>query len=172
MPSPISSLPVPHPSVSPSAGLPDSAAMSSINSFPPPHPPGPNFSMSTASTTPLSAVSMSAAPPAAHSFCDATSSFPADSGPISTYSSTPNTVPVPVCSTTGHTNTSVSVVPSSVVAPPVVSLNSDPSLRFTFDELNLPDLYASFKSLVKTMRERGGSQCKSYVCTGLYPLAI
>uniref|UniRef100_A0A665W1V1 Forkhead box protein G1 n=1 Tax=Echeneis naucrates TaxID=173247 RepID=A0A665W1V1_ECHNA len=50
---------------------------------------------------------------------------------------------------------------ASAVAPPVVSLNSaaDPPLRFTFDELNLPDLYASFKSLFRTMRERGGSQC-------------
>ncbi|XP_077577130.1 forkhead box protein J2 [Stigmatopora nigra] len=40
---------------------------------------------------------------------------------------------------------------------------SDPPLRFTFDEMNLPDLYASFKSLCKTMRERGGSQTDSAV---------
>ncbi|XP_051921104.1 forkhead box protein J3 [Hippocampus zosterae] len=35
---------------------------------------------------------------------------------------------------------------------------AEPPLRFTFDEMNLPDLYASFKSLFKSMRERGGSQ--------------
>ncbi|XP_061676240.1 forkhead box protein J2 isoform X3 [Syngnathoides biaculeatus] len=38
---------------------------------------------------------------------------------------------------------------------------ADPPLRFTFDEMNLPDLYASFKSLFKSMRERGGSQTDS-----------
>ncbi|XP_056301072.1 forkhead box protein J2 isoform X2 [Pseudoliparis swirei] len=55
--------------------------------------------------------------------------------------------------------------PNSVSGPPLssssaASLNpsTDPPLRFTFDEMNLPDLYASFKSLVKTMRDRGGSQ--------------
>lgn len=37
---------------------------------------------------------------------------------------------------------------------------AEPPLRFTFDEMNLPDLYASFKSLFKSMRERGGSQGK------------
>ncbi|XP_037129172.1 forkhead box protein J2 isoform X1 [Syngnathus acus] len=38
---------------------------------------------------------------------------------------------------------------------------ADPQLRFTFDEMNLPNLYASFKSLFKSMRERGGSQADS-----------
>ncbi|XP_061530461.1 forkhead box protein J2 isoform X1 [Phycodurus eques] len=38
---------------------------------------------------------------------------------------------------------------------------ADPPLRFTFDEMNLPDLYASFKSLFKSMRGRGGSQTDS-----------
>ncbi|KAK2910129.1 forkhead box protein J2 isoform X2 [Channa argus] len=162
MPSPVHSLPISHPSVSPSAGLPDAAPMSSINSFPPPHPPGSNFSISTASATPLSASNMSAASPVGPSFADASLSFPANSGPISvsTFSSTPLATPIPVCSSTGPTNCSLSVVPSSVVAPPVISSNpsTDPPLRFTFDELNFPDLYASFKSLFKTMRERGGSQ--------------
>ncbi|XP_077431721.1 forkhead box protein J2 [Vanacampus margaritifer] len=37
----------------------------------------------------------------------------------------------------------------------------DPPLRFTFDEMNLPDLYASFKSIFKSMKERGGSQADS-----------
>ncbi|KAJ0000513.1 hypothetical protein NQD34_012355 [Periophthalmus magnuspinnatus] len=50
-------------------------------------------------------------------------------------------------------------VSSAAGGPSTVSLNpTDVPLRFTFDELNLPDLYASFKSLVKTMRDRGGSQ--------------
>ncbi|KAM8869487.1 forkhead box protein J2 isoform 2-T2 [Spinachia spinachia] len=53
-----------------------------------------------------------------------------------------------------------SVPPPPVAAPPIVSSNpsADPPLRFTFDEMNLPDLYASFKTLFRTMRERGGSQ--------------
>uniref|UniRef100_A0A3B4EWZ4 Forkhead box protein G1 n=1 Tax=Pundamilia nyererei TaxID=303518 RepID=A0A3B4EWZ4_9CICH len=55
---------------------------------------------------------------------------------------------------------SASLSPPPSVAPPLVSVNppTDPLLRFTFDELNLPDLYASFKSLFRTVRERGGSQ--------------
>lgn len=164
----ISSLPVPHPSVSPAVGLPPAAPMSSINSFPPPHPPCPAFSNPTVSATALPAVNISTASPAP-SYSDTTLSFPANSGPesVSTFSGALNSASVPVYTMSGHTHSSVSValtsaVPSSVTAPPAVSLNSsaDPPLRFTFDELNLPDLYASFKSLVKTMRERGGSQCK------------
>ncbi|XP_077454741.1 forkhead box protein J2 [Stigmatopora argus] len=50
--------------------------------------------------------------------------------------------------------------PSSTLTGPGPP-TSDPPLRFTFDEMNLPDLYASFKSLFKTMRERGGSQTDS-----------
>uniref|UniRef100_A0A3Q3JK50 Forkhead box protein G1 n=1 Tax=Monopterus albus TaxID=43700 RepID=A0A3Q3JK50_MONAL len=106
----------------------------------------------------------------APSFSDASDSFPANSGlvSVSTFSCTPNTTPVPACSASGPAHSSVCAVPSCVAAPAVGSLNNtDPPLRFTFDELNLPDLYASFKSLVKTMRERGGSQCKCYVCTGV-----
>ncbi|XP_035497724.1 forkhead box protein J2 isoform X2 [Scophthalmus maximus] len=143
MPSRISSLPIAHPSVSPSAGLAPPAPRPSINPFPPPHPPGP-----TASTTPLSS---------------ATLSFPAHSGPasVSTFSCAPNMTPLPVCTVSGPSHSSASAAPSSVATgPAAVSFNNsaDPPLRFTFDELNLPDLYASFKSLVKTMRERGGSQ--------------
>lgn len=145
MPSPVHSLPVPHASVSPSAGLADT---SSISSFLHPHPPAPMFSTATVSTT-----HTSAAPPAARSFCDAAPSFQANSGPVSTSCDV-----VPACSVTGQS--SAPAAPSTVAALPAISLNSDSSLRFTFDELNLPDLYASFKSLVKTMRERGGSQCK------------
>ncbi|KAM9352828.1 forkhead box protein J2 [Symphorus nematophorus] len=162
MPSPVSSLPVPHPSVSPSSGLPPAPPMSSINSFPPPLPPGPTFSIPTASAIPLAAANMSTASPAAPSFSEAALSFPANSGPVSvsTFSCTPNSAPVSTCTVSGPTHSSGSVVPSSVPAPPIISLNAstDPPLRFTFDEMNLPDLYASFKSLFKTMRERGGSQ--------------
>uniref|UniRef100_A0A3Q3DM08 Forkhead box protein G1 n=1 Tax=Hippocampus comes TaxID=109280 RepID=A0A3Q3DM08_HIPCM len=61
--------------------------------------------------------------------------------------------------------------PASLSPPPckvsnILSLHfvpptAEPPLRFTFDEMNLPDLYASFKSLFKSMRERGGSQADS-----------
>nr|XP_046256077.1 forkhead box protein J2 isoform X2 [Scatophagus argus] len=162
IPSPMSSLPVPHSSISPSAGLPPAAPMTSLSSFPPPLPPGPTLSIPTVSTTPLSAANMSTVPPAAPSFSDAALSFLANSGPasISSFSCTPNSAPVSVCTMSGLSDSSVSVVPSSVAAPPAVSINSsaEPPLRFTFDELNLPDLYASFKSLFKSMRERRGSQ--------------
>lgn len=160
MPDPVSSFSTPHPSLSPSAELPPAAPMSSINSFPLPHPPGPTFPIPTPSATHLSAPST-----AAPSFSNATLSFPAISGPVpvSTFSCTPNSVPVSVCTVSGATHSSVSVV------PPVVSLTSstDPPLRFTFDEMNLPDLYASFKSLFKTMRERGGSQSDVAPLAGL-----
>ncbi|XP_029307071.1 forkhead box protein J2 isoform X2 [Cottoperca gobio] len=146
MPSPVSTHPVHHTSVCPSNG-----PMSSINSFPPRHPPGPAFSI-----PPASAANMSS--PAAPSFSNATLSFPATSVSLPTFSCAPNSVPV--CTMSAHTHSSACVVPPSVAAPPVVSVNSstDPPLSFTFDEMNLPDLYASFKSLFKTMRERGGSQ--------------
>ncbi|TKS82184.1 Forkhead box protein J2 [Collichthys lucidus] len=155
IPSPVSNLPVPH-----STGLPPTTPMSSINSFPPPLTPSSTFSIPSPSATPLSAASMCTASPVASSFSDATLSFPANSGPgsVSTFSC----APVSVCTASGLNHTSVSVVPSSVAIPPVPAATSnfstDLPLRFTFDELNLPDLYASFKSLVKTMRERGGSQ--------------
>ncbi|XP_053182401.1 forkhead box protein J2 [Scomber japonicus] len=174
MPSPVSSVPVPHPSVSPSAGFPPAAPVSSINSFPPSHPPGPVYSIPAASATPPPALNISTASQAP-SYSDATLSFPANSRPesVSTFSGASSSVPVPVCAVTGHTHPSVSVtlpsvVPSSVAAPPAVCINApvDPPLRFTFDELNLPDLYASFKSLFKTLRERGGSQ------SDVAPLAV
>ncbi|XP_067093334.1 forkhead box protein J2 isoform X2 [Osmerus mordax] len=51
-------------------------------------------------------------------------------------------------------------LPSVSVAPPTASpqLSTDPPLRFSFADLNLPDLYTSFQSLYRTMRERGASQ--------------
>ncbi|KAM7420991.1 hypothetical protein PAMA_015269 [Pampus argenteus] len=166
MPSPVSSLPIPHLSVSPVAELPPVASMSSINSFPLPHPPGSAFSIPTVSATPLPVVNISAVSPPS-SYSDSTLSYAANSGheSVSTFSGALNSLAVPVYTVSGHTHSSVSValpsaVPSSVAAPPAISLNSstDLPLRFTFDELNLPDLYTSFKSLAKTMRERGGSQ--------------
>lgn len=62
----------------------------------------------------------------------------------------------------------ISVAPPSA-APPSASApcSSDPPLRFTFDEFNLPDLYASFKSLFRTMRERGASQSDMVPLFGL-----
>ncbi|XP_037641431.1 forkhead box protein J3 isoform X4 [Sebastes umbrosus] len=142
--------PVHHPSPPPAAA--------SINSFPPRHPPGPTYSIPAASASPLSAVNMSS--PAAPSFSDATLSYPANSVSVPTFSCVPNSAPMSVCTVSGPTYSSACAVPSSVAPPPLVSLNSytDPALRFTFDEMNLPDLYASFKSFFKSMRERGGSQ--------------
>lgn len=168
MPTSVSSLPVPHPSVSPSAVLPPAAPMSSITSFPPSHPPGPTFSIPPASATPLAPANMSTASPAAPYFSDAALSFPVTSDPVSVpaFSCAPDPTAVPICIVSGPNHSSELTVPSSAVAPPVVSVNppTDPLLRFTFDELNLPDLYASFKSLFRTVRERGGSQCKWHVC--------
>ncbi|XP_047454271.1 forkhead box protein J2 isoform X2 [Mugil cephalus] len=163
MPHSLSSLPVSHPSVPLSAGLPSVAPpMSSINSFPPPHPSGSTFSIPAASVPPLSAASMSTSSPAAPPYSGAALTFPAGPGPMSVpaFSCPPNSTPAPVCTVSGPHHSSVSAAPSSVAAPPAVSLNTsaDLPMRFTFDELNLPDLYASFKSLFKTMRERGGSQ--------------
>ncbi|KAM9309614.1 forkhead box protein J2 isoform 2-T2 [Pholidichthys leucotaenia] len=159
MPSSVYSLPVPHSSVSPSAGFPPAATITPISSFPPPLPPTCIFSTPTASATSLSAASISTASP---SFSDAALTFPSHSVPISvlTFSCAPHSMPLPICTVSGPNHTSESAVPPSVAIPPVVSSNSsiDPPLRFTFDELNLPDLYTSFKSLFKTMRERGGSQ--------------
>ncbi|XP_068425617.1 forkhead box protein J2 [Clinocottus analis] len=152
MPSPVSTHHVHHQSVSPSAGLKPADSTYSINSFPPRHPSGPTFSVPAASATHPSAANMSS--PAAPSFSDATLCFP-NSATAPTFSCAPNSGPVSVCTVSGLPLSS-----SSVAAPPVVSLNpsTDPPLRFTFDEMNLPDLYTSFKSLVKTMRDRGGSQ--------------
>lgn len=92
--------------------------------------------------------------------------------PPSTCSFSPSCVPATVSSFSqappSFPATSASSVPTvtpacSAAGPGHGSLNSslDPPLRFTFDEMNLPDLYASFKSLVKTMRERGGSQSEA-----------
>lgn len=166
IPSPMSNLPVPHPCVSASAGPPPPKPVSTLNSFSLPLPPGPSLSIPPASVTHLQVSNMSTAPSATPSFSN-TQTYPPNSGPApaSTFSCAPHMVPASLCTVSGPTHSSMSVAPS-VVAPPVTSSNAsaDPPLRFTFDELNLPDLYASFKSLFKTMRERGGSQCEYSHC--------
>uniref|UniRef100_H3CRQ4 Forkhead box J2 n=1 Tax=Tetraodon nigroviridis TaxID=99883 RepID=H3CRQ4_TETNG len=85
--------------------------------------------------------------------------YPAPTGPSPTGPS-----PLPAYSLAPACAPSAPPPPSVSVAAPPAALSSsfsDLPHRFTFDELNLPDLYASFKSLVKTMRERGGSQSDS-----------
>lgn len=133
IPSSLVTLPV----TSVSAGLPPAAPMPSFDSLS--HPPTP--------VSAASGVSSGAPQP-----------YPAHTGPspLPTYSL------APVCTASGPSPPSVSVAPSTAGVPSVVlsSSFSDLPLRFTFDELNLPDLYASFKTFVKTVRERGGSQCE------------
>ncbi|XP_056901941.1 forkhead box protein J2 isoform X1 [Takifugu flavidus] len=139
IPSSLSTLPV----ASASAGLPPAAPMSSFDSLS--RPPTP--------VSAASGVSSGAPHP-----------YPAHTGPspLPTYSL------APVCTASGPSPPSVSVAPPTAGAPSVVlsSSFSDLPLRFTFDELNLPDLYASFKTFVKTVRERGGSQ------SDVAPLAV
>lgn len=123
-----------HPSLSSVADLSQTHPLSTVTSFAPSHSTAPNFSVSPLPTSTV-APSLS------------TLSFPEHSVPVSV-SSFPCPGPVPPVA-----------VSSAVGVPPVASLNpTEVPLRFTFDELNLPDLYASFKSIFKTMRDRGGSQ--------------
>ncbi|XP_024122796.1 forkhead box protein J2 isoform X1 [Oryzias melastigma] len=135
VPPPVSSLLASNLPVSQSAGVPPS-------SFP--HPP---ISTYTGAATHLPSVNMSTASAAA--FSHPVSSFAVTSDPLphSTFSSNPSGV-------SGIGNSCVTTAPSSSNALPVVS---EPPLRFSFEEMNIPDLYASFKSLFKTIRERGGS---------------
>lgn len=134
IPSSVLSVPV----VSSSAELPPAAPMTSFHALSPPLPPVPA----------ASGVSSAASQP-----------YPAHTGP----SPLPAYSLAPACSVSAPSPPSVSVAPMSIATAPPAPLSSsfsDLPHRFTFDELNLPDLYASFKSLVKTMRERGGSQCE------------
>ncbi|KAG7469307.1 hypothetical protein MATL_G00127610 [Megalops atlanticus] len=50
--------------------------------------------------------------------------------------------------------------------PPHTHTSTEPSLRFSFADLNLPDLYASFQSLCRTVRERVTSQSDTAQATG------
>ncbi|XP_020783657.1 forkhead box protein J2 isoform X2 [Boleophthalmus pectinirostris] len=141
MSSSISNVTVSHPSVSTVSSFSQIHLSSPVTSFSPSHQTAPNFSM-----TPLQNCTVAPA--------------------LSTISFSEHSVPVsiPSFSQTAPTHPAASVAPPVVVSSAAggsstVSLNpTDVPLRFTFDELNLPDLYASFKSLVKTMRDRGGSQ--------------
>ncbi|XP_034030481.1 forkhead box protein J2 isoform X2 [Thalassophryne amazonica] len=141
---PVSSPPDLRLTVSSAARLPSAVPLSSINCFLPPHPPGHTFSTPTSS-------------PAVPPLSDTTLSIPATSGCLSipTFSVSPHPAPGLPVSGPAHSFSPVTL-PSAAPAASVISI--DPSLRFTFDELNLPDLYASFKSLVKNIREREGSQ--------------
>ncbi|XP_045555908.1 forkhead box protein J2 isoform X2 [Salmo salar] len=73
----------------------------------------------------------------------------------------PSSVPalsVPTLSVPAFSVPSLSV-PSLSVAPTYASSHScDPLLRFSFSDLNLPDLYTSFQSLCRSVRERVASQ--------------
>lgn len=141
--SPGSNMSVTHPSAVSVANPSQTHPSSTATSFTPTHSTASNFSVSPIPTSTL-APSLS------------TLSFPEHSVPVSV-SSFPCPEPI-----TSHVPVSVGppVAVSSIAGaplPPSLNLTEVP-LRFTFDELNLPDLYASFKSIFKTMRDRGGSQ--------------
>uniref|UniRef100_A0A4W5LUB3 Forkhead box protein G1 n=1 Tax=Hucho hucho TaxID=62062 RepID=A0A4W5LUB3_9TELE len=129
MQSAVSSLPVPHETVSSStasATLPSHFVPHSLPSLSVPHSLP---SLSTSHSTVPSSVSPQTLP----------SSVPALSVPA---------LSVPSLS-----------VPSLSVAPTYASSHScDPLLRFSFSDLNLPDLYTSFQSLCRSVRERVASQ--------------
>ncbi|XP_038850999.1 forkhead box protein J2-like isoform X1 [Salvelinus namaycush] len=143
MQSPVSSLPVPHETVSPStasATLPSLSIPHSLPSFSIPHSllslsvPHSLPSLSTSHSTVSSSVSPQTLP----------SSVPALSVP---------TLSVPAFSVPSLS------VPSLNVAPTYESSHScDPLLHFSFSDLNLPDLYTSFQSLCRSVRERVASQ--------------
>uniref|UniRef100_A0A3P9HVY4 Forkhead box protein G1 n=1 Tax=Oryzias latipes TaxID=8090 RepID=A0A3P9HVY4_ORYLA len=134
---------------------------SSISSFPPPHPPVSTYSVAA---THLTSVNMSTASAAALSHPVPSFAVTSDPLPVSTFSGPPNPSAVPVCAMSGTGPSCASTVPSSSNPPPVVSSHAyvEPPLRFSFEEMNIPDLYASFKSLFKTIRERGGSVSDSH----------
>lgn len=152
MPNPaVSDFPVARPS-----GLPPAAAppISSVSSFSLPLPPDrPSASARSSCAQPQS--SLATPPPQL-----------AAPLPVPTFPGVPTSTPGPVCNPLGPptAHPSVSALPSSsslsVIAPPFISPNSssDLPLRFTFDELSSQDLFASFKSLFKTMQERRSSQ--------------
>lgn len=156
VPPPVPCLQASNQPVPQSAGLPTS---SSISSFPTPHPPVSTYS---AAATHLTSVNMSTASAAAFSHPVPSFAVTSDPLPVSTFSGPPNPSAVPVCAVSGTGPSCASTVPSSSNPPPVVSSHAyvEPPLRFSFEEMNIPDLYASFKSLFKTIRERGGSVCK------------
>lgn len=50
--------------------------------------------------------------------------------------------------------------PAPLNTAPAPAPSAEPPLRFSFADLNLPDLYTSFQSLCRSVRERVTSQCK------------
>ncbi|KAM9404837.1 forkhead box protein J2 isoform 2-T2 [Salvelinus alpinus] len=165
MQSPVSSLPVPHETVSPStasATLPSLSVPHSLPSLSTPHSlPSLSVPHSLPSLSiPHSLPSFSIP----HSLLSLSvpHSLPSLSTSHSTVSSSvsPQTLPssVPALSVPAFSVPSLSV-PSLNVAPTYASSHScDPLLHFSFSDLNLPDLYTSFQSLCRSVRERVTSQ--------------
>ncbi|XP_071251168.1 forkhead box protein J2 isoform X2 [Salvelinus alpinus] len=147
MQSPVSSLPVLHETVSPStasATLPSLSVPHSLPSLSVPH------SLPSLSV-PHSLPSLSI-PHSLPSLSTSHSTVPSSVSSQTLPSSVP-ALSVPVLSVPSLS------VPSLTVAPTYASSHScDPLLRFSFSDLNLPDLYTSFQSLCRSVRERVTSQ--------------
>uniref|UniRef100_A0A8C7LXF2 Forkhead box protein G1 n=1 Tax=Oncorhynchus mykiss TaxID=8022 RepID=A0A8C7LXF2_ONCMY len=169
MQSPVSSLPVPHDTVSPStasATLPSLSIPHSLPSLSVPHSlpslsvPHSLSSLSIPHSLPSLSVPHSLPSLSVpHSLLSLSvpHSLPSLSVPHSTVPSSvsPQSLPpsVPALSVPSLS------VPSLSVAPTYASSHScDPLLRFSFSDLNLPDLYTSFQSLCRSVRERVASQ--------------
>lgn len=154
IPSPGSNITAGHPSVSHGPSLSPAHPSSSVTGFSSPHTPAPSFSI-----TPLTNLAVSPAL--------STLSFPDHPGPGSV-SYTPSSMCTEPAQSVAASVAAPIAASSSTGAAPALGFTSstEAPLRFTFDEMNLPDLYASFKSLFKTMRERGGSQSE------IAPLAV
>ncbi|CAB1334443.1 unnamed protein product [Coregonus sp. 'balchen'] len=139
MQSPVSSLSVPHATVSPStapATLPSLSVPHSLPSLSIPHS--------------LPSLSF---PHSLPSFSTSHSIVPSSVSPQTLPSSSVPSLSVPAFSVPALS------VPSLSVAPTYASSHScDPHLRFSFSDLNLPDLYTSFQSLCRSVRERVASQ--------------
>ncbi|XP_070298113.1 forkhead box protein J3-like isoform X2 [Salvelinus sp. IW2-2015] len=170
MQSPVSSLPVPHETVSPStasATLPSLSVPHSLPSLSTPHSlpslsvphslPSLSIPHSLPSfSIPHSLLSLSVP----HSLPSLSTSHSTVSSSVSPQT-LPSSVPalsVPTLSVPAFSVPSLSV-PSLNVAPTYASSHScDPLLHFSFSDLNLPDLYTSFQSLCRSVRERVTSQ--------------
>ncbi|XP_031643114.1 forkhead box protein J3 isoform X3 [Oncorhynchus kisutch] len=185
MQSPVSSLPVPHDTVSPSTASATLSVPHSLLSLSVPHSL-PSLSVPHSLQTlsvPHSLPSLSVphslpslSVPHSLPSLSVPHSLPSLSVPHSPSSlSVPHSLP---SISTSHSSVSPQALPSSVpalsvpvlsvpylsvpslsVAPTYASSHScDPLLRFSFSDLNLPDLYTSFQSLCRSVRERVASQ--------------
>uniref|UniRef100_A0A4W5MTU5 Forkhead box protein G1 n=1 Tax=Hucho hucho TaxID=62062 RepID=A0A4W5MTU5_9TELE len=161
MQSPVSSLPVPHETVSSStasATLPSHSVPHSLPSLSVPHSlPSLSIPHSLPSlSVPHSLPSLSI-PHSLPSLSTSHSTVPS-SVSHQTFPSSVPAVCIPALSVPAFSVPSLSV-PSLSVAPTYASSHScDPLLRFSFSDLNLPDLYTSFQSLCRSVRERVASQ--------------